>query len=201
MPEDELEGRTEPLAGSARQAIVVAGACSMILGVVIAIWPHKSIPTAELLFGIYLLLAGGLQIAVALAARFAPALRLLVFVSGLLSVLLSVLCFSGGNSALLLSFWIGLAWSIRGICHATVAAWADGLAGSGRQEVFGLATLGLGIVVGVLPFDSIDALGLVVGLFLILIGAMEVLSVAGVRPGVVDLPGAARLRMRPARLH
>ncbi|WP_378729504.1 DUF308 domain-containing protein [Nocardia brasiliensis] len=194
MPENELEGRTEPLAGGARQAVLVAGACSMIVGVVIAVWPHKSLPTAELLFGLYLLLNGGLQMIVAFGAKFASVLRALIFVSGVLSVLLAVLCFSGGNSALLLSFWIALAWSIRGICHATVAAWADEL--PGRQEVFGLATMVLGILVGVLPFDSFDSLGVVVGLCLILIGTMEVLSVAAVRHGVVDLPGVSRRQLR-----
>ncbi|CAM4195997.1 DUF308 domain-containing protein [Nocardia ninae] len=194
MPENELGGRTEPLAGGVRQAIVVAGACSMIVGVVIAIWPHKSLPTAELLFGLYLLLNGGLQIVVACGAKIAPALRVLVFASGVVSLLLAMLCFNGGNSALLLSFWIALAWSIRGICHATVAVWATNLIGGGRQEVFGLATMLLGIVVGVLPFDSVDVLGLVVGLFLILIGTMEVLSVAAVRHGVVDLTGVSRMR-------
>ncbi|MFE9577862.1 DUF308 domain-containing protein [Nocardia sp. NPDC006044] len=194
MPEGELEGRTEPLSGSARQAIVVAGACSMIVGVVLAVWPHKSMPTAELLFGLYLLLNGALQMVIAFGAKFAPALRVLVFASGLVSMLLAVLCFAGGNSALLLSFWIGLAWAVRGICHATVAVWSNDLAGAGRQEVFGLATMVLGVVVGVLPFDSVDVLGLVVGLFLIVIGTMEVLSVAAVRHGVVALPGVSRMR-------
>ncbi|KAA8889224.1 DUF308 domain-containing protein [Nocardia colli] len=194
MPESELAGRTEPLSGNARQAIVVAGACSMIVGVVVAVWPHKSMPTAELLFGLYLLLNGGLQMVIAFGAKFAPALRVLVFASGAVSMLLAVLCFAGGNSALLLSFWIGLAWSVRGICHATVAVWANNLAGAGRQELFGLATMVLGIVIGVLPFDSVDVLGLVVGLFLIVIGTMEVLSVAAVRHGVVDLPGVSRMR-------
>ncbi|MFI6214284.1 DUF308 domain-containing protein [Nocardia brasiliensis] len=194
MPEDELEGRADPLAGTARQAILVSGACSMILGVVIAVWPHKTLPTAELLLGAYLLVNAGLQVIIAFSARMAPALRVLVFVSGLISTLLAVLCFSGGNSALLLSFWVGLAWSVRGICHATVAVWAPELRGSGRQEVFGLVTLLLGLVVGVLPFDSLDVLGLVVGLLLIVIATMEVLSVAAVRQGVLDLSGLARPR-------
>ncbi|MGO4617536.1 HdeD family acid-resistance protein [Nocardia sp. 2YAB30] len=185
MPETGVEGRTEPLAGGARQTVLVAGACSMIMGVALAVWPHKSLPTAEMLCGAYLLLHGVLQLIMAFGARFATALRALVFVSGVLSALLAALCFAGGNSAQLLSLWIGSAWAIRGICHATVAVWADDLCGGGRQEVVGLATMVLGVIVGVLPCASLDALGWVIGLCLIVIGSTEVLGVADVRRGAV----------------
>ncbi|MEU4342043.1 DUF308 domain-containing protein [Nocardia sp. NPDC023852] len=191
MPETEVEGRTEPLAGGARQTVLVAGACAMIMGVALAVWPHKSLPTAEMLCGAYLLLHGVLQMIVALGARFATALRVLVFVSGVLSALLAALCFAGGNSAQLLSLWIGSAWAIRGICHATVAVWVDDLRGRGRQEVFGLATMMLGVIVGVLPSDSLNALGWAIGLCLIVIGSTEVLGVAVVRRGAVELPPLA----------
>ncbi|WP_454197519.1 HdeD family acid-resistance protein [Nocardia sp. Marseille-Q1738] len=185
MPETVVEGRTEPLAGGARQSVLVVGACSMIVGVAIVVWPHKSLPTAELLCGGYLLLNGVFQMILAVSARFATALRVLVLISGVMSALLAMLCFAGGNSALLLSFWIGLAWAIRGICHATVAVWVDDLPGRGRHEVFGLVTLTLGVVVGALPFDSLDAVGWVVGLCLIAIGAVEVLIVTAGRPRAV----------------
>ncbi|MEU7633000.1 DUF308 domain-containing protein [Nocardia sp. NPDC049220] len=189
MPKTEVAGRTGPLAGSVRQTVSVAGTCSMIVGVAFAVWPHKSLLTAESLSGAYLLLNGVLQLVVALGARFAAALRMLLSISGLLSVLLAALCFAGGNSVLLLALWIGLAWAIRGICHATVAVWVGGLPGGGQQEVIGLVTLVLGIVVGVLPFDSLEAFGWVIGLCLFAIGSME-LSVV-VRHGEAAIPGMA----------
>ncbi|MFE7740861.1 DUF308 domain-containing protein [Nocardia sp. NPDC057455] len=189
MPETEIGGRTQPLAGAARQTVLVAGACSMIMGVALAVWPHKSLPTAELLLGGYLLLNSVLQVVVAIGARVVTPLRVLVLVSGGLSALLAMLCFAGGNSTLLLSFWIGLAWAIRGICHATVAVWVDDLPGRGRQELFGLATLALGVLVGTVPFDSPDALGWVAGPCLLAIGTMEAWFAAGARRGVVAMPG------------
>ncbi|WP_327117356.1 DUF308 domain-containing protein [Nocardia sp. NBC_01730] len=198
MPETEIEGRTEPLAGGARQMVLVAGACSMIMGVALAVWPHKSLPTAEMLCGAYLLLHGVLQLIVTFGARFATALRVLVFVSGVLSAALAALCFAGGNSTQLLSLWIGSAWAIRGTCHATVAVWVEDLRGGGRQEVVGLATMALGVTIGVLPSDSLDALGWVIGLCLIAIGSTEVLGVAVVRHGAVAFPALApNTRLNP----
>jgi uncharacterized membrane protein HdeD (DUF308 family) len=194
MPETEVEGRTEPLAGTARQTVLVAGACSMIMGVVLAVWPHKSLSTAELLSGGYLLLNGVVQLVVAVGARLVTPLRVLVLISGGLSALLAMLCFAGG-STLLLSFWIGLAWTIRGICHATVAVWADDLPGRARQELFGLLTLALGLLVGVLPFDSLDALGWATGACLLAIGAMEALFAAGPQAQRGDGAGAAADRV------
>lgn len=189
MPETEIGGRAEPLAGTARQTVLVAGACSMIMGVALAVWPHKSLPTAELLTGGYLLLNGVLQLVVAIGARFLTALRVLVLVSGGLSALLAMLCFAGGNSTLLLSFWIGLAWAIRGICHATVAVWVDDLPGRGRHELFGLVTLVFGVLVAAVPFDSPDALGWVAGPCLLAIGTTEAWFAADTRRGVVAMPG------------
>ncbi|MGK8522537.1 HdeD family acid-resistance protein [Nocardia asteroides] len=191
MPETKVEGRTEPLVGGVRQTTLVAGACAMIMGVAFAVWPHKSLVTAELLSGVYLLLNGAVQSAVAVGARFATPLRALVLVSGVLSALLGMLCLAGGNSTSLLSFWIGLAWAIRGICHATVAVWVDELPDRGRQELFGLVTLALGVLVGVLPFDSTAALGWVAGPCVIAIGATEFFFAGGTRRAVAPVPPMA----------
>ncbi|MBF6465903.1 DUF308 domain-containing protein [Nocardia beijingensis] len=188
MPETEVEGRTEPLAGAVRQTVLVAGACSMIMGVALAVWPHKSLPTAELLSGGYLLLNSILQLVVAVGARFATPLRVLVLVSGIVSSLLAALCFAGGNSTPLLSFWIGLAWAIRGICHATVAVWDDDLPRRGWHELFGLVTLAFGVLVSAVLFESPDALGWVAGPCLVAIGTMEALFATGSRRDVVTMP-------------
>ncbi|MGQ4599688.1 DUF308 domain-containing protein [Nocardia sp. R6R-6] len=189
MPETVVEGRTEPLAGSARQSVLVVCACSMIVGVALAVWPHKSVPAAELLCGGYLLLNGVFQMIVAVSARLATALRALLLISGVISALLAMLCFAGGNSALLLAFWIGLAWAIRGSCHATVAVWLDDLPGRVRQEVFGLVMLTFGVIVSALPFDSLDAVGWVAGFCLIAISALETLCVMSPRPSAIMLAG------------
>ncbi len=173
-----------------REAILVVGVCSVALGMLIAVWPDKTVPILELLFGLYLLTNGVAQLWLAIGARFALPLRTLVFVSGLLTVVMAVMCLRGGNSVLLLSMWIGLSWTIRGITQATVAAWDEQLSDSGRHEVFGLFTMLVGIVVLVLPLEELGTLGVIVGGCLMVLGGLEV-ALAGVgRGSTVRIPGA-----------
>ncbi|WP_328402430.1 DUF308 domain-containing protein [Nocardia sp. NBC_00403] len=197
MPENESAGRGGVLFHAARQAVLVAGTCSVILGVVIAVWPHKSVAIAELLFGLYLVLSGVLQMTIAIGSRFAMPLRVLIFVSGAMSVCLAVLCLRSGNSVLLLALWVGIGWAIRGVTQATVAVWHDGLRDGGKQELFGVATMVMGIVVIVVPFDSLDVLALVAGGLLTVFGALEILSVGRGRGGLVRLPESARVPVAP----
>lgn len=194
MPGIDSEGRGESRVRGGREAILVVGVCSVALGVLVAVWPEKSVPTLELLFGLYLLASGAAQLWIALGARFAMPLRTLVFVSGALTVLMAVSCLRGGNSVLLLAMWIGLSWTIRGITQATVAVWDDELlSDSGRHELFGLFTMIVGIVVLVLPLEELDTLGLLVGGCLAVLGGLEI-ALSGVgRPGTVRVPTTTRV--------
>ena len=165
------------------QAMLVVGICSVVLGVVLAAWPNKSVYAADTLFGLCLLLSAAAQLVLAFGARIHPVLKWLVFGSGALAVLLAVWCFSSGGWILLLALWTGIGWMIRGIMQAIVAVWSDDLPGTVRLEAFGLATLVMGIVVVVAPFDSVDLLGVAVGLWLIVLGGMEADSAVRVQRG------------------
>jgi uncharacterized membrane protein HdeD (DUF308 family) len=197
MPENESAGRGGVPFHGARQAVLIAGGCSVVLGLAIAVWPHKSVAIAQLLFGLYLVLSGVLQVIIAVVAQFAMPLRALVFVSGALSWLLALLCFGSGSSILLLALWVGLGWAIRGIVQATVAVWIDNMLEGGKQELFGLFTMVLGIVLIVAPFNALDAMELVAGGCLIVMGAFEMLTVGRRRGGAVRLPNAARVPVAP----
>lgn len=197
MPANEVGGRA--LGREARQAVIVAGVCSMVLGVVVLVWPQKTIGAAEFLLGLYLVLSAVLQVAVAGAGRFAPVLRILVVVGALLSAALAILCFAGGNSVLLLTVWIGLGWAVRGIIQATVAVWDDNLPDSGKQELFGLFTMAVGIIVVLLPLDSLTVLFVLVGCCLLAFGALELVSVGAFRKPF--RPGAAVVLEHPLPDH
>ncbi|WP_433634222.1 HdeD family acid-resistance protein [Nocardia sp. CA-120079] len=190
MPENESAGLGGSLADGARPAVLVAGIGSVVLGVLIAVWPDKTERMAELLFGLYLLVSGAIQLIIAIGARFGATLRMFVFFSGVTSLALAVMAFHSANSILLLAVWIGLGWAVRGIAQATVAVWADELPEGGWQEIFGLLTMMVGFIMVALPFDSLDVLGMAAGGCAIVIGMLEILTLARGR-GEVDPVGAA----------
>lgn len=191
MPENESAGLGGSLADEARLAVLVAGIGSVVLGVLIAVWPDKTERMAELLFGLYLLLSGAMQLIIAIGARFGAALRMFVFFSGVASLALAVMAFHSANSILLLAVWIGLGWAVRGIVQATVAVWADELPEGGWQEIFGLLTMMVGFIMIALPFDSLEVLGVAAGGCAIVIGMLEILTVTRGR-GEADPVAAAR---------
>lgn len=193
MPENESAGRGGLFADGARPTVLVAGIGCVILGVLIAVWPDKTERTAQLLFGLYLLVSGAVQLIIAFSAKFRAAQRMFVFFSGVVSMALAVMVYHSANSILLLAVWIGLGWAVRGITQAIVAVWADELPEGGWQEIFGLLTMMVGLIVIALPFDSLDVLGMTAGGCAIVIGVLEILTVARGRGAVEAVADTVRL--------
>ncbi|MGW4633819.1 DUF308 domain-containing protein [Nocardia sp. NPDC004415] len=158
-----------------RQAMLIAGGCSFALGLALLLWPGRSTTTLALVFGTSLLVSAGMQAYLALLARIAVALRVLVVVSAILTLTLSMLAFSGGTIELL-ALWIGLGWAVRGTVQALVAAFDDGLAGGPLHEVCGVGTAIVGIVVIAVKFQTVTGLATLAGAGLLVIGALELLT-------------------------
>ena len=89
--------------------------------------------------------------------------------------------FGEGYAILLLAIWIGVGFVFRGFA-TTVAAVSDPhLPGRGWAIFFGIITILAGIIVLGYPFDSLVTLTLVIGIWLIIIGVMEIISSFGIR--------------------
>ncbi|PYC87418.1 hypothetical protein C7C46_04885 [Streptomyces tateyamensis] len=167
-----------PLAALARfgwHAALTLGLIALGLGIVVLAWPHSTLEVVGVLFGIYLVISGILQIVLASTVHVSTGLRVLGFISGALSLLLGLLCFRGPyQSVLLLSLWIGIGWLFRGTT-ATVAALdlPGGTPGRGWQIALGLITAIAGVILLVDPFGSILALTVMAGIWLVLIGLVE----------------------------
>jgi uncharacterized membrane protein HdeD (DUF308 family) len=168
-------------------SVVLFGVLAVILGVVMLMWPGPSIVVAAVLFGVYLVVSGIALVILAFSLPASGVSRFLNFISGVASVILGILAFrhfGQGYAVLLLAIWIGIGFIFRGVAAVGSAVSEPKFPGRGWAIFFGLISIIAGVVVLAYPFDSIVTLALVVGIWLIILGVMEVISGFGMRSDV-----------------
>ncbi|MFE8943982.1 HdeD family acid-resistance protein [Streptomyces sp. NPDC007856] len=188
-PEPPFEGPLHALSQAAWQVVLVTGTASLVLGVLVLLWPGPSLLVAGVLFGLYLLASGVFQLVAAFGTHRATSLRVLAFISGALSILLGLLCFRGPmQSILLLGLWIGIGWLIRGITQTIAAAQDSRMPGRGWQILLGVLTFVAGIVLIDAPFRSVAVLTLVAGVWLLVVGIVEIVTAFSIRGRAKAIP-------------
>jgi uncharacterized membrane protein HdeD (DUF308 family) len=166
------------------KSTLVSGILALALGVLVLAWPGKTILIAAILFGIYLLITGIAQVIFAFSLHVSAGGRVLLFISGAASLVLAVLCFrhfGEGYAILLLAIWIGVGFIFRGVATSISAISDPTLPGRGWQIFLGIISLLAGIVMIASPFESLAILTLIVGIWLVVIGAFEIVSSFGIR--------------------
>ncbi|WP_210593733.1 HdeD family acid-resistance protein [Streptomyces sp. GESEQ-35] len=187
--EPPLEGPLHVLSRTAWQAVLLTGTVSLVLGILVLVWPGQSLRAAGILFGLYLLVSGVLQLAAAFGTHRTTSLRVLAFISGALSILLGLFCFRGPmQSILLLALWIGIGWLIRGITQTLAAAHDSSIPARGWQIFLGVLTFVAGVVLIVSPFESVAVLTLVGGWWLVVVGVVEIVTAIGIRGRASRVP-------------
>ncbi|KAA5833314.1 HdeD family acid-resistance protein [Saccharopolyspora hirsuta] len=170
------------LAKMAWQSILVVGVCSLVVGVLALVWPAATLIVVGVLFGVYLLVSGVLQIVAAFGTHASVAIRVLAFVSGALSILLGLLCFRGEmQSILLLGLWIGIGWLFRGITEITASVADRDRPARGWQIFLGVLTALGGVVLIVSPLASVALLVLFGGIWLLVVGVVEIITAFRIR--------------------
>ena len=104
-------------------------------------------------------------------------MKMMLFISGVLSVILAVLCFRNFGDpypVLLLSIWIGVSFIVQGFSIVAVAISYKELPARGWYGFLGVLSVIAGAVVLVWPWDSIVVLTLTAGVWLVLMGLVEI---------------------------
>ncbi|RSS59196.1 HdeD family acid-resistance protein [Streptomyces sp. WAC01280] len=180
------------LAGAAWQALLVAGLVSVVLGILVLVWPDASLRVAGVLFGLYLLFSGVMQLVAAFGTHATTALRVMAFISGALSILLGLFCFRGAmQSTLLLALWIGIGWLFRGITQTVAAASDSAMPARGWQIFLGVVSAIAGVVLIVSPLESAAVLTVLVGIWLLVVGVVEAATAFMIRSRAKTLPPGA----------
>lgn len=179
---------TPPLLRHAWKAMLAWGALTLILGVVVLVWPGKSILVAAVLFGIYLIASGIAQVVLAFALAVSGGV--LLFISGALSIVLGVFAFRHfyeGWPIVLLAIWIGVGFIFQGVAESALAISNRELPERGWHTFFGVVSIVAGMIVIAWPFDSIVLLAIVTGVSLVVIGVAQIVWALRARKGINSL--------------
>ncbi|MFF5443995.1 HdeD family acid-resistance protein [Streptomyces sp. NPDC012888] len=170
------------LVGASWKWVLVSALATLVFGVLLLVWPDKSLRVVAVLIGLYLLAAGVFQFVAAFAGHPQAGERWSRLLVAVVYVVAGVLCLRGPELTItVLALIIGMVWLVSGMLGAYAAVADKTLAHRGLA--FGMAVLGIvaGIVVLCLPIESAVALTRLLGLWLVLLGLAEAAAAFALR--------------------
>jgi len=156
--------------------VLFFGIVTLILGVLVVIKPRDTIYAFAILLGIWLFVAGLFRIVVAIADHEdTGGARWLMAVLGLLSVIIGILFLRHTDETVTtLAFLIGLFWVVGGIIEFFNAYSEHGTPARGFRIGMGVLAFAAGIVTLVWPHLTLNVLAVIMGIWLILYGVLEI---------------------------
>jgi uncharacterized membrane protein HdeD (DUF308 family) len=158
------------------------GVVDVVLGAVVLAWPEATIGVLAVLFGIQLFVAGVVRVARAILAREAGVgARAASAAVGVLFLFVGLLCLQNVmQTARVLVLLLGLTWLIGGILDL-VGVLGDGppsrwTGQTGWELAVGVVAVVAGVTVLAFPEASVRTLALLLGIWLLVLGAASMLS-------------------------
>jgi uncharacterized membrane protein HdeD (DUF308 family) len=165
-------------------SVLSLGILTVILGAAVLVWPGQSIVAAGILFVVYLFASGIAQVIAAFTVNSPAASRVMLFISGALSIGLGVFAlrdYNDGAPVWLLALWIGVGFVFQGVSETALAVSFKELPERGWYIFLGVLTIIAGAVMLVWPISSIVVLSIIAGVWLVVIGTTEMVWALNVR--------------------
>ena len=166
------------------KSVLSLGVLTLIVGAAVLVWPGQSIVAAGILFVVYLFASGVAQVIAAFTVDSSAVSRVLLFISGALSIALGVFAFrdyDDGAAVWLLALWIGVGFMFQGVSETVLAISFKELPERGWYIFVGVLTTIAGVVMLAWPISSIVVLSIIAGLWLVVIGTTEIVWAVNVR--------------------
>ena len=166
---------TEKAVKGLRLAFAISGVAALVLGIILLLWPTKTLAVVAVILGINFLITGGIKVAVGIFSHSLSAgMRILDVLLGLFVMVAGIIALrnSAATGELLLVFtviMIGIGWIIEGII-----AMAEAGKGPTRTWaiVFGAISVVAGITVLAVPVWTAQWLLLITAIMLIILGVV-----------------------------
>ena len=158
--------------------LLAFGVISILLGIALLVWPGRTVLVLAVFLGAYLLVSGIFEIVAAFASSDAPTgFRWLTGIAGFFAVLLGLFAFrSYAHAVAILVLLIGFGWLFRGMAQLIEAIANKLTPGRGWQIFSGVLGIIAGIIVLAYPGPSLVALAVVSGIWLVILGAVEIIG-------------------------
>jgi len=152
------------------------GVISLLAGVAVLAWPGRTLIVVAVLFGIQLVVTGIFRFVAAFASEdLTGGIRVLLAVLGMLSLIVGLYAVRHVLVTLLaLALLFGIYWIINGAVELFMALSARGVPGRGWSGVMGAISVVAGLLVLVYPAISLLTLVIVLSVWLLVLGVMEI---------------------------
>jgi len=186
---DQTHGMLQDVAGH-WGLVVVLGVLSIILGVLAIAYPGRTVVIVAIFFAAWLFVTGIYEVIVSFTRDGDTAMRVFHAIIGVLAVIVGfALLRTPFQSVEVLIFVLGVFWLVQGIM-TFVAAFS---VKQGRNWGIFIGILGVlaGIVILAYPIDSALTLAFIGGIWLVILGIMQIVAGFQLRRAHQVLTGAA----------
>ena len=169
--------------------VLLLGIASIIIGIWAVATPVDATETLGVIFAVWLVVTGIFEVVRAFATGLSGGLRTMLIITGILSLIIGVIALrnwwetgSAGWPAWFLAIFVGVTFLFRGFANLFGGIEAKGQEGRGWTIFAGIVYLIAGIILLVAP-ASLLALVWVLGIYLIVLGAFEIIAAFMIRSG------------------
>jgi len=151
------------------------GFVTLILGIVIAVYPTSSINVICVLIGIVVLVGGVFRIIRSFDA--AEQHRAWLAILGILMIVIGVALIRHLHfSRLLVALLIGIIFIVQGVVDLMIGFSGEAREGRAWPIVIGFLSLALGIIIIAVPENSLTVLAVLVGIWFAVLGLLEIIG-------------------------
>jgi uncharacterized membrane protein HdeD (DUF308 family) len=163
--------------------VLTFGISTLLVGVAALAWPGRTLVVVAVLFGIQLILMGIFRFAGAFGSDdVTGGTRVLLALLGVLSLIIGLYAVRHVLITLLaLALLLGIFWTVSGAVELFTAISHREMRNRGWNSVMGIVSILAGIVVLAYPGISLVTLAVVLGVWLIILGAMQVTAAFRIR--------------------
>ncbi len=163
--------------------VLAFGVVTLLIGVAALVWPGHTLTVVAVLFGIQLIVTGIFRFAAAFASDdVTGGTRVLLAVLGVFSLIIGLYAVRHVLITLLaLALLLGIFWIISGAVELFTALSHRGMRGRGWTATMGILSILAGIVVLVYPSITLLVLAVVLGVWLLVFGAMQIILAFQIR--------------------